>query len=159
MNKTVSISSVFRALSDEKSYNLFNTIFNNDTASQVLYTNLGLSKRQYYNRISELRSAGLIGKQKGKYIITSLGKVIYSILKIGERAIDSNWKLQAIDMINFSANVNSVAIDYVKIMNTLLDDIEIKEILLQDNFPSVTSKDPGSYRKSKHMVSLSGKSS
>jgi hypothetical protein len=62
-------------------------------------------------------------------------------------------------MINFSANVNSVAIDYVKIMNTLLDDIEIKEILLQDNFPSVTSKDPGSYRKSKHMVSLSSKSS
>jgi predicted transcriptional regulator len=151
MKERLSMADVFKALADENSLSLFNTISSRDTDSQKLMTTFALSKRQYYDRINDLRNAGLVGRQKGKYNMTSYGKVIYSLLNVIEKAIQRHWKLQAIDMMNFSTKSDSVGEDYVRIMDILLDDIEIKEILLK-NPPSVTRKDLYSNPKSEYII-------
>lgn len=127
----LSITDVFNALSDEKSLNLFKTISINDADSGELVARLKLSKRQYYDRINDLRTASLISRQKGKYKLTSFGKVIYNIYKMGEKATESQWKLQAIDMMCAKDNLGGV--DDMKIIDILLDDIEIRKILFQEN--------------------------
>jgi hypothetical protein len=129
--KKPSITDVFNALSDEKSLSLFKTISINDADSEELVTSLELSKRQYYDRINDLRTASLIRRQKGKYMLTSFGIVIYNIYKLTEKAIESQWKLQAIDVICAKDNLGGV--DNMKIINILLDDIEIRKILFQEN--------------------------
>ena len=60
--------------------------------------------------------------------MTSFGKVIYNIYKLAEKATESQWKLQAIDMI--CANDKA---DNMKIIDLLLDDIEIRKVLFQEN--------------------------
>ncbi|MGB8086405.1 MAG: hypothetical protein WCF07_08975, partial [Nitrososphaeraceae archaeon] len=68
MSKNVSIRNVFKVLSDQKTERLFNTIIDFKYAeSQILIVELGLSKRQYYDRIKSLVEAGLIRRQKGRY--------------------------------------------------------------------------------------------
>ncbi|MEM1951616.1 MAG: hypothetical protein QXE95_06785 [Candidatus Nitrosocaldus sp.] len=38
---------------------------------------LGMSKKQYYTRLKQLMDAGLITKSKGKYVQTTMGKILY----------------------------------------------------------------------------------
>jgi predicted transcriptional regulator len=141
--KKLSIVDVFNALSDETSLNLFNTISINDADSEELVTGLELSKRQYYNRISDLRTASLISRQKGKYRLTSFGRVIYNIYKLAEKATNSQWRLQAVDAI-CADNVDGA--DNMRIIDILLDDIEIRKVLFQEDSGKsqqyLSSRDP-----------------
>lgn len=120
---------VFRVLSDQQTERLFKTIINSkDAESQILILKSGLSKRQYYDRIKNLLKAGLIWRQKGRYELSSFGKVIFSLYKIAEKASKIYWELDAIDNIKMSEKSNLAEIDYVKIVDVLLNDFEIKEI-------------------------------
>jgi DNA-binding Lrp family transcriptional regulator len=94
---------------------------------------LGLSKRQYYDRIRNLVEAGLIRRYKGKYKISSFGKVVLNLQRVAERTSQIHWKLEAIDNIKMSDKSKIAEIDYLKIIDILLDDIEIKDIYLRDN--------------------------
>lgn len=131
MSKNVSMRNVFRVLSDQQTERLFKTIINSkDAESQILILESGLSKRQYYDRIKNLLKAGLIWRQKGRYELSSFGKVIFSLYKIAEKASKIYWKLDAIDNIKMSEKSHLAEIDYVKIVDVLLNDFEIKEIFL-----------------------------
>lgn len=125
------MANVLKALSDQRTQKLFKAIIEaEDAQSQLLIVELGLSRRQYYNRIKDLVSSGLIRRQRGKYRLSSFGKVIYSLQKIAERTASNYWKLEAIDSIRMSDNSNLAEIDYMKIIDILLDDVEIKDIYL-----------------------------
>ena len=129
MKKEYSITNVYNALSNEYSIRLFTSIVNSNNGTQFPMTDFIPSKRQYYDRINDLRSAGLIFKLKGKYNVTSFGKVIFSLVKMLDKAAKEHWKLQAIDVIN---SAKAKGTDNSKIIDILLDDVEIKEILLKD---------------------------
>ena len=125
------MANVLKALSDQRTQKLFKAIIEaEDAQSQLLIVELGLSRRQYYNRIKDLVSSGLIRRQRGKYRLSSFGKVIYSLQKIAERTASNYWKLEAIDSIRMSDNSNLAEVDYMKIIDILLDDVEIKDIYL-----------------------------
>ena len=125
------MANVLKALSDQRTQKLFKAIIKaEDAQSQLLIVELGLSRRQYYNRIKDLVSSGLIRRQRGKYRLSSFGKVIYSLQKIAERTASNYWKLEAIDSIRMSDNSNLAEVDYMKIIDILLDDVEIKDIYL-----------------------------
>lgn len=141
MKDKLLVTDVFKALADENSLGLFNTICTSCTDSQKLMGNFVLTKRQFYDRMNCLRSSGLIKRQRGKYDTTSFGQIIYSLLKIAEKATERHWKLQALDMMNLSANENSLGADYLKIIDILLDDNEVKEILLRNKIPSVSIRE------------------
>jgi predicted transcriptional regulator len=129
--KDVSIGNVFKVLSDQKTEKLFKAIIKfNDAESQVLIVELGLSKKQYYDRVKNLLRAGIIRRKKGGYELSSFGKVIYSLYKIAEKASRIYWKLDAIDNIKTSENSHLAELDYMKIIDILLRDVEIKEFFL-----------------------------
>lgn len=103
---------VFRVLSDQQTERLFKTIIDSkDAESQNLILESGLSKRQYYDRIKNLLKAGLIWRQKGRYELSSFGKVIFSLYKIAEKTSKIYWKLDAIDNIKMSEKSHLAEID------------------------------------------------
>ena len=134
MPRNVSTTNVLKRLSDYKTERVFKIIStNDDLKSETLMAKLGLSKRQYYDRIRNLVEAGLIRRHKGKYKISSFGKVVLNLQRVAERTSQIHWKLEAIDNIKMSDKSNIAEIDYLKIIDKLLDDIEIKDIYLRNN--------------------------
>ncbi|MFZ1877241.1 MAG: hypothetical protein WAU25_09445 [Nitrososphaeraceae archaeon] len=134
MPRNVSTTNVLKRLSDYNTERVFETISTNDDLKpETLMAKLGLSKRQYYNRIRNLVEAGLIRRHKGKYKISSFGKVVLNLQRVAERTSQIHWKLEAIDNIKMSGKSIIAEIDYLKIIDILLDDIEIKDIYLRNN--------------------------
>ena len=103
-------ASVLRALSDDKSLELFKIISSDSLAdaphvisnrglinTQLLISKVKLTRKQYYSRISTLISSGLVKESNGQYLLTSLGKVLYDVNCLIDQAIRDHWKLKAID--------------------------------------------------------------
>lgn len=128
MKEQIPLSDLFKAMADRNSLDLFDYIAINALDSHELMEALVLSKRQYYDRIYDLRAAGLIERRKGKYDLTSFGRIVYGLLKVIRKANERYWRLQAIDMLRFSTISEN---DYNKMLDILLDDIEIKQILFE----------------------------
>jgi hypothetical protein len=93
---------------------------------------LGLTRKQYYSRMSALTNAGLILRSNGQYSLTSFGKVVYEAQLLIEMAKQNYWKLRAIDSVEFSARGLSLE-ERSKIIETLIVEDDLKEILLGRN--------------------------
>jgi hypothetical protein len=127
---SVSISNILSALSDDKSFALFRTIAveNGDDGSdsEFLTSKTKLTRKQYYSRMSDMTKTGLLKRKRGKYFLTSLGKVVYNNLRIIESALSNYWKLKAIDSFEI---VTAPEEERNKIIDDLIDDYQIKDIL------------------------------
>jgi predicted transcriptional regulator len=123
----MAVSDVLSAISDDKSLVLFNTIALASGDSSILISRLDLTRKQYYSRMSELTSAGLVRRMNGKYFITSFGKVVYKAQELIGMAAQYSSKLQAIDSVE---SPNFPAAELTKIIDTLISNSEIKEILV-----------------------------
>jgi hypothetical protein len=145
---TRSLLSVLSAVSDNKSLSLFNTISVANVSNPVsgdgqlqrpqpladiLVSRMNLTRKQYYSRINHLREAGLIRRKGARFILTSLGKVVYEIHKTIGFAIHNQWKLQAIDSLDTSLSAEEMPIEerHELISALLRDNSEIKGILCQ----------------------------
>ena len=135
------VESIFSAISDNKSLSLFNiiAIMSSSPASDVGHSNgeilisrLNLTRKQYYTRINQLRDAGLITRKRARFVLTSLGRVVYETHKTISVAIQNRWKLEAIDSIQTSQLANRMPTEQrQKLINTLLGDCDkIRDILL-----------------------------
>ena len=126
---------IINAISDKISLDIFKTIATqNITDSKALRRNLRLTPRQYYNRTSRLTKVGLIKRENGKYLLTSLGKVVYNAVSNIRMALQHYWKLKAIDTLQ-EGNLNRKLPneEYSKILEKLIDVPEIREILKGPN--------------------------
>jgi predicted transcriptional regulator len=135
-NSSSTIQDILSAISDDKSLAIFRMIGeegNSGVESHIICRNIQLTHRQYYQRLAALIRNGLIIRKDGrkKYILTSLGKVVYNILLPIQYVLDNIWKFRAIDEMKISDNGVYVEID--KIANSLVDSLvheeQIKEIL------------------------------
>jgi hypothetical protein len=128
--ESVSLSNILSVISDDKSFALFRTIAveNGDDGSdsEFLTSKTKLTRKQYYSRMSDMTKAGLLKRKRGKYFLTSLGKVVYNNLRIIESALSNYWKLKAIDSFEI---VTAPDEERNKIIDDLIDDYQIKEIL------------------------------
>ena len=88
---------VLRVIMDDKSLSLFDTIALSSANTDIIINRLGLTKKQYYPRMYDLRKAGLIRKINAKYYLTSFGKVVYEAQKLIGKGVQDYWKLKAID--------------------------------------------------------------
>ena len=77
--------------------------------------------------------AGLVKRIGGKYMLTSLGKITFSMMTTIETAIKYYWKLKAIDSIFMSAHTTLPSKEYQRIIDTLIDNQEIKTVLFPNN--------------------------
>ena len=130
----ISTAGIISAISDDEALSLFKAIaLSENDCSSILITKLRLSRRQYYSSMEKLMNAALVRRINGKYSLTSLGKVIfYSYEKI-ETAIKYHWKLKTVDSILMSANVELPAEECRRIIDNLIDNNEIKAVLISNN--------------------------
>lgn len=130
----VSAASIISTISDSKALLLFKAIAASDNdCSKILITKLNLTRKQFYSRIEELMNADLVKRIRGRYILTSLGKIIFSMILKMETAIEYYWKLKAIDSILLSANTAAPEQESHKILDMLIDDHQIKDLFIANN--------------------------
>lgn len=127
----VSKIALLYATSDMIASNIFKSIASAHSNSDFLITQLKLTRKQYYSRMSSLTKAGLVKRQRGRYFVTAFGKVIYSAhidleTRI-ESAIKYYWKLKAIDSLEISSRE-----ERSEVISVLIDDEEIKSILMKE---------------------------
>ena len=127
------ISSILKKISDDKALILFNYIAVSDGDRYIPLREMNLTTKQYYSRISGLLSVGLIRRDKGKYSLTLLGKVVYDTQMTIGKALTYHWKLKAIESIEMSASVKSGLPEgeLTKLIDTLIDNHQIKDILMK----------------------------
>jgi len=127
----VSKISLLYVLSDKEASNIFKSIASAESNSDILITQLKLTRKQYYSRISRLTKAGLVKRQKGRYFVTAFGKVVYNAQKLVGTAVKNYWKLRAIDTLGVANNNTTSKEERSKIIDLMIGNLQIREILLQ----------------------------
>lgn len=131
MAKSQTTATVFRTISDDKSMDLFRTIAASSIDSDSLKNKTKLTRKQYYSRLSRMTKAGLVRKKSGKYTLTAFGKVVYDSQVTVDNALTNFWKLKAIDSLEMSNELPKE--EQQKLIDTLLDNAELKGILVKGN--------------------------
>ena len=132
----ISITDILKTLSDDKALVLFNTIALANGESEIQIRKMGLTTKQYYSRISKMINANLIRRKNGKYSLTLLGKIVYEAHMTIGKALNYYWKLQALDSIQTSSTAGLPKEEISKLVDTLIDDYQIKDILLKTPLPT-----------------------
>jgi hypothetical protein len=126
----ISKLNILNAISNTRSFDIFKCIASAHSNSDILITRLKLTRKQYYSRMSLLIKGGLVKKEKGRYLLTTFGRIIYSAqLNFEARletALDNYWKLKAIDSLQTSSEERR------NIISALIDNQQIKDILLNE---------------------------
>jgi hypothetical protein len=125
------VSFILKMISDDKTLTLFNSIAIAHSDRYIPLKEMKLTTKQYYARISGLIAAGLIKRQKGKYSLTMLGKVVYQSQMIIGQTLTYHWKLKAIESIQMST-ISELPEGHVEqLINVLIDNHEIKDIVIK----------------------------
>ena len=77
--------------------------------------------------MSDLTNAGLILRKNGMYFLTSFGKLVYEAQELIGKSVQHLSKLKAIDSIE---SAEFPASELSKVIDTLIENSEIKEILI-----------------------------
>lgn len=133
----ISKNAILDAISDKRASDIFRSIALANSNSDILITQLKLTRKQYYSRMSCLKEAGLVKRQNGRYLLTAFGKVISSAYMNLEAKIDtaisSYWKLKAIDSMDISLGQ-----ERNKVISVLIDNQEIESVLMKEELRSST---------------------
>jgi hypothetical protein len=131
---TPSVSAILKKISDDKTLTLFNSIAISMGDRNIHLREMSLTSKQYYSRISGLMAAGLIRRQRGRYALTLLGKVVYDThLNIG-KALSYYWKLKAIESIDISSpDARLPKEELIQLINTLIDNHFIRDFLIRES--------------------------
>jgi predicted transcriptional regulator len=84
--KNLSFPGVLKSISDDKSLSIFQLIADVNSNGEIILKKLGLTRKQYYSKISTMMKAGLIKRQSRKYRLTPFGKVIYCCTTIAKKS-------------------------------------------------------------------------
>jgi predicted transcriptional regulator len=123
------IHDILSAISDDKSLAIFRVVAEQASGveSHIISRDLQLTRKKYYRRLADLIRNGLIVRKDGsrKYILSSLGKVVYFNLLSIQYIVDNFWKFKAIDAIEVCDD--EIYKDIGKISNGLVDTLVHKE--------------------------------
>lgn len=103
-SKALEVVHIIHALSNESSLLLFEAVAIAGGTSNLLISKLNLTRKQFYSRMSSLVECGLVGRKNGKYILTSFGKIIYSVIMNLKKASEFYSNLNVIDLLKTSNN-------------------------------------------------------
>jgi CheY-like chemotaxis protein len=137
MEKTPpNIVDILDVISDDKTLCLFTNIASvKSCSSDSLLRNTQLTHKQYYSRMPGMLKAGLVRKSKGRYCLTSLGKVFYYLQLIGQNALSNYWKLKAIDSFDDEPDE-----ERQRFLDSMMHDQSIKEIITK-KYPYLVMND------------------
>jgi Mn-dependent DtxR family transcriptional regulator len=119
-NTRITAATVLRSIADDKSMALFRTVARSDEGidSKYLKDKLKLTRKQYYSRLTRIAKSGLIKKKRGKYALTTFGKVVYDSQATVGIALSKLWELVAIDSLDMSDDPSEW--ERQKLIDTLL---------------------------------------
>ena len=123
------VSAIFRALGDDKSLTLFNTVALSPGSSNLLTRNLNLTRKQYYAKMERLSKQGLVARKDGKYYLTTMGKIIYELQNVVGIAVNDYWKLKAIDSLRIQDQLPEDQV--AKLVDTLVENQGLRDIILK----------------------------
>ncbi|MEW6605726.1 MAG: hypothetical protein AB1351_13715 [Thermoproteota archaeon] len=123
----VKMSSILYAISDDASLELFKLVAQKGGTSQVLRSNMKITRKQYYSRLFKLVKCGLVKRKDNQYILTTLGRVMYDAQATIENAIGDYWKIKAVDSLGIVDSIPEE--EKKKLIETLINNQEIKNIL------------------------------
>jgi hypothetical protein len=121
-----SLADVLKSICDDKSLSIFQLIATLHSNGEIILKKLGLTRKQYYSKISAMMKARLIKRQNGKYYLTTFGKVIYCCTTIAKNALDNYYNLKAIEAIEVSGLPNE---EIGRIVDVLIDNPQVKEFV------------------------------
>jgi predicted transcriptional regulator len=113
------------AIKDGKSLELFNII----GGSKRDFSELDLSHKGYYRRLSRLIATGLVKRESGRYELTALGIIVYRGQLAIQKAVTNYWNLKALDVIVSSGKIGEE--ERVTLIKTIVDDQEIQRAVLK----------------------------
>jgi len=126
----MSVADILKSIGDDKSLCMFNIIaLAKDYDSDLLISNINLSRKQFYARMTKLMETGLIRRISGRYHLTSLGKIVYHAQNLIGNGLKDYWKLKALDSLHVS-NGTIPAEEHNKIIEAIIDNQKIKEMVL-----------------------------
>ena len=123
------VSAIFRALADDKSLTLFNTVALSPGNSDFLTRNLNVTRKQYYTKMDHLSRQGLVARKNGKYHLTTVGQIIYELQNVIGIAVNDYWKLKAIDSLRLQDQLPEDQI--AKLIDTLVENQDLRDIILK----------------------------
>ena len=126
-DKVHDIASIFKALSNDHAISLLRTIAIERREPDVLRSDLKLTSKQYYSRISALTKSNLVQKKGGMLSLTSFGKLVYESQITIEKGLEDLSKLKVIDSLGASSGLSNE--ERENIVNILIQNREIKTIL------------------------------
>jgi len=138
----ISTIDILNALSDDKALILFNTITLGKCYDfKTLIKSMGITQSQYYSRLRKISKMGLVKRENGKYMTTTLGNVVYEAVLMVGKALNYYWALKAIELFLSSSPAADPMEDKSMLtsmlIDSLIDDNQLKKILT--NTPTVTS--------------------
>ena len=126
-------ASAISAISTDKALLLFKAVaFSQKNDTSILITKLELSRRQFYSMMKKLIDTGLVRRTRGKYQLTSFGKVVFSAQAKVEIAINNYWNLKVLDSIMMSADkIHLPTEERQAIIDKLIGNEEVKTVLIK----------------------------
>ena len=121
----VTTSDVLKCIADERCGDILTIIHESKTLS---IANLKLTRKQYYSRLHNLITCGLVHKRRGRYQLTSFGKFVFDWhLRLKQVISDEYYKLVAIDIISSSGALDS---ERLKLTDSLIQNEDARRFLL-----------------------------
>ena len=138
----IGVIDILNALSDDKALILFNTITLGKCYDfKTLIKSMGITQSQYYSRLHKMSKMGLVKRENGRYMTTTLGNVVYEAVLMVGKALNYYWALKAIELFLSSSPAADPMEDKSMLtsmlIDSLIDDNQLKKILT--NTPIVTS--------------------
>jgi predicted transcriptional regulator len=129
-NKTnsISLADVLKSIYDDKSLSIFQLIADINSNGEIIsLKRLGLSRKQYYSRVSAMMENGLIKRQRGRYYFTALGKVVYCCIMIVKNALNNYYNLKAVEVTEAHNKLSNE--EFTRLVDVLIDNQQVKEFL------------------------------
>lgn len=124
--KSVKAEEIFSILSDGPTIKILKSALIGFPADNF-WGELGLTRKQYYDRLHRLREIGLIRRKNSVYKVTALGQIIvHIILGTIEEVVTNYWELKALESFQHTIPLKERS----RIINSMLSNTKIKEYLL-----------------------------
>ena len=102
---------IMKVVMNENTLKILNQIIDNNNdndkdGNTLSITKIGLTRKQFYTKLNELTTRGLVKREKGKYYLTTFGNIVYDLTFEYKCRLDSViencWKFKALDLLDIS---------------------------------------------------------
>jgi predicted transcriptional regulator len=107
---------ILKMVMNENTLKILNQIIdnnnnNNKDENTLSITKIGLTRKQFYTKLNELTTRGLVKREKGKYYLTTFGNIVYDLTSEYKSKLDSViencWKFKALDLLDISDELSN----------------------------------------------------